>query len=130
MLHTITPSQMRSLESEVIAGVGLPSILLMEHAAQAVARAMRAIVSHGAHALFVCGPDTTALTDNEARLAERFIANLRMTEAMRREFADLVDKYKRRHNGIDILNEYTGGVYANKLQARRAYAALKQLLLE
>jgi len=83
-----------------------------------------------ARASFICGPDAAALTDDEAQLAERLITNLRMTETMRREFADLVDKYKRRHNGIDILNEYTGGVYANKLQARRAYAALKQLLLE
>ncbi|MCL2544793.1 MAG: NAD(P)H-hydrate dehydratase [Clostridia bacterium] len=56
MLYTITPKQMMSLESEVVAGIGLPSILLMEHAAQAVVRAMRRMAPHRAHALFVCGP--------------------------------------------------------------------------
>jgi len=47
---------MMSLESDVVISIGLPSILLMEHAAQAVTRAMGDIVPREAHALFVCGP--------------------------------------------------------------------------
>ncbi|MCL2811179.1 MAG: NAD(P)H-hydrate dehydratase [Clostridia bacterium] len=56
MLYTIAPKQMLSLESDVIANIGLPSILLMEHAAQAVVRAIGEIAQQQAHVLFVCGP--------------------------------------------------------------------------
>ncbi len=56
MLYTITPSQMRNMESDVMARTGIPSLLLMEHAALAVVRAMQDIVAPQAHVLFVCGP--------------------------------------------------------------------------
>jgi len=56
MLYTIAPKQMLALESDVVADIGLPSLLLMEHAAQAVVRAVGELVGRQAHGLFVCGP--------------------------------------------------------------------------
>ncbi len=51
MLYAITPENMRKLEQAFMEETGYPSLLLMEHAAQAV-------VSHlgTGHVLFLCGP--------------------------------------------------------------------------
>ena len=40
MLHTISPQDMREMERAFLDGTGYPSILLMEHSAQAVADAV------------------------------------------------------------------------------------------
>ncbi len=56
MLYTITPAQMRDMEREVMARVGMSSLLLMEHAALACLRALEEIAPAGSHVLFVCGP--------------------------------------------------------------------------
>ena len=54
MLHTVTPCAMRTLEQEFMKETGYPSLLLMEHAAQAVAQALLRHVPQGARVLFVC----------------------------------------------------------------------------
>lgn len=55
MLHTISPQDMRDMEAAFMDGTGYPSLLLMEHAAQAVVDALTGYVSKGATVLFVCG---------------------------------------------------------------------------
>lgn len=55
MLHTVTPCAMRTLEQEFMKETGYPSLLLMEHAAQAVAQALLRHVPQGARVLFACG---------------------------------------------------------------------------
>ncbi len=57
MRQTITPTQMQAMERDVMARTGMPGLLLMEHAAQAVVRALAdyAQAPRGDHALFVCG---------------------------------------------------------------------------
>lgn len=55
MLRTISPQDMREMELAFMNGTGYPSILLMEHAAQAVADEIAAIAGEGARVLFVCG---------------------------------------------------------------------------
>lgn len=56
MMYTITPASMQALEREAMARTGLPSLLLMEHAALAVVRALEGHVARGTQVLFVCGP--------------------------------------------------------------------------
>lgn len=56
MMYTITPARMQELERESMARRGMPSLLLMEHAALAVVRALEGLVAPGAQVLFVCGP--------------------------------------------------------------------------
>lgn len=55
MLKTISPQDMREMELAFMKGTGYPSILLMEHAAQAVAQELQELVGAGARVLFVCG---------------------------------------------------------------------------
>ena len=55
MLRTISPQDMREMELAFMNGTGYPSILLMEHAAQAVADEIAAVAGEGARVLFVCG---------------------------------------------------------------------------
>ena len=55
MLRTISPQDMREMEQAFMKGTGYPSILLMEHAAQAVVDAVEAAAGRGATVLFVCG---------------------------------------------------------------------------
>lgn len=55
MLHTISPQDMKEMERAFMDGTGYPSLLLMEHAAQAVMKALAAYAPAGGMALFVCG---------------------------------------------------------------------------
>lgn len=55
MLHTISPQDMREMERAFLDGTGYPSILLMEHAAQAVVGALERHAGKGSCVLFVCG---------------------------------------------------------------------------
>ena len=55
MLKTISPQDMREMELAFMDGTGYPSMLLMEHAAHAVADEIEAIAGRGARVLFVCG---------------------------------------------------------------------------
>ena len=55
MLHTISPQDMREMERAFLEGTGYPSLLLMEHAAQAVVRALASLVRADSRVLFVCG---------------------------------------------------------------------------
>jgi len=55
MLHTISPQDMREMERAFLDGTGYPSILLMEHAAQAVVDCLARYASPGSRVLFVCG---------------------------------------------------------------------------
>ena len=55
MLHTISPQDMREMERAFLDGTGYPSILLMEHAAQAVADAVERHAKKGSRVLFICG---------------------------------------------------------------------------
>ncbi len=55
MLHTVTPCAMRALEQDFMGATGYPSLLLMEHAAQAVAQALLRHVPQDACVLFACG---------------------------------------------------------------------------
>lgn len=55
MFRTISPQDMREMERAFMDGTGYPSILLMEHAAQAVVAALQGIVRREAQVLFVCG---------------------------------------------------------------------------
>ena len=55
MLKSISPQDMREMERAFLEGTGYPSLLLMEHAAQAVVRALSSLVPEGAKVLFLCG---------------------------------------------------------------------------
>ncbi len=55
MLHTISPQDMRDMERAFMDGTGYPSILLMEHAAQAVVDALCQLAPSGSRVLFACG---------------------------------------------------------------------------
>ena len=55
MIRTISPQDMREMELAFMKGTGYPSILLMEHAAQAVVNEIEAVAGKGAKVLFVCG---------------------------------------------------------------------------
>ena len=55
MLHTISPQDMQEMERAFLDGTRYPSILLMEHAAQAVVQAIGNCVEKGARVLFACG---------------------------------------------------------------------------
>ena len=55
MLHTISPQDMQEMERAFMEGTGYPSILLMEHAAQAVVRCLERYAPGGGRVLFVCG---------------------------------------------------------------------------
>lgn len=55
MLRTISPQDMREMERAFLEGTGYPSILLMEHAAQAVVEAVKEFAAPGSRVLFVCG---------------------------------------------------------------------------
>jgi len=55
MLHTISPQDMQEMERAYLEGTGYPSLLLMEHAAQAVADCLERYAQKGARVLFVCG---------------------------------------------------------------------------
>ena len=55
MNHTISPQDMREMERAFLEGTGYPSILLMEHAAQAVVTALREYAPSKSRVLFVCG---------------------------------------------------------------------------
>ena len=52
---TITPTDMREMERAFMEGTGHPSVLLMEHAAQAVTDALARMTQPGAIVTFVCG---------------------------------------------------------------------------
>ena len=66
MLHTVTPCAMRTLEQEFMKETGYPSLLLMEHAAQAVAQALLRHVPQGARVLFACGSAYRSFRQSEA----------------------------------------------------------------
>ena len=55
MLHTISPQDMQEMERAFLDGTGYPSLLLMEHAAQAVTDEIESVAGKGAKVLFVCG---------------------------------------------------------------------------
>ena len=55
MNHTISPQDMREMERAFLEGTGYPSILLMEHAAQAVIAALCEYAPSKSRVLFVCG---------------------------------------------------------------------------
>ena len=55
-MTTITPDEMKSLETLFMSETGTPSILLMEHAAQGVAAAVSRHAPKSARVLFLCGP--------------------------------------------------------------------------
>ena len=55
MLHTISPQDMQEMERAFLDGTGYPSMLLMEHAAQAVADCLERYAKKGGRVLFVCG---------------------------------------------------------------------------
>ena len=55
-MTTITPDEMKSLETLFMSETGTPSILLMEHAAQGVFAAIARHAPKSARVLFLCGP--------------------------------------------------------------------------
>ena len=55
MIRTISPQDMQEMERAFLDGTGYPSMLLMEHAAQAVVRELAQLAPVGARVLFVCG---------------------------------------------------------------------------
>ena len=55
MLHTISPQDMQEMERAFLDGTGYPSMLLMEHAAQAVVDCLERYAKKGGRVLFVCG---------------------------------------------------------------------------
>lgn len=55
MLHTISPQDMQEMERAFLDGTGYPSMLLMEHAAQAVVDCLERYAGKGGRVLFVCG---------------------------------------------------------------------------
>ena len=55
MIRTISPQDMQEMERAFLEGTGYPSLLLMEHAAQAVVRELAQLIPAGSRALFVCG---------------------------------------------------------------------------
>ena len=55
MIRTISPQDMQEMERAFLDGTGYPSMLLMEHAAQAVVRELAKLVPPVARVLFVCG---------------------------------------------------------------------------
>ena len=55
MLHTISPQDMQEMERAFLDGTGYPSVLLMEHAAQAVVACLSEYAAPGSRVLFVCG---------------------------------------------------------------------------
>ena len=55
MLHTISPQDMQEMERAFLSGTGYPSLLLMEHAAQAVCNCLERFAKKGDRVLFVCG---------------------------------------------------------------------------
>jgi len=54
MYRTISPQDMREMEKAFMSGTGYPSLLLMEHAAQAVVEEIRRFTPRGP-VIFVCG---------------------------------------------------------------------------
>ncbi len=55
-MMTVTPADMKALETRFMQETGVPGILLMEHAAQGVADALARHVPQTARVLFLCGP--------------------------------------------------------------------------
>ena len=55
MLHTISPQDMQEMERAFLDGTGYPSLLLMEHASQAVVDCLERFAKKGDRVLFVCG---------------------------------------------------------------------------
>ena len=55
MLHTISPQDMQEMERAFLRGTGYPSLLLMEHASQAVVDCLARYAKRGDRVLFVCG---------------------------------------------------------------------------
>ena len=55
-MQTITPAEMKALETRFMQETGVPGILLMEHAAQGVCAAVARHVDRKATVLFLCGP--------------------------------------------------------------------------
>ncbi|MBR5560183.1 MAG: NAD(P)H-hydrate dehydratase [Clostridia bacterium] len=55
MIRTISPQDMQEMERAFMDGTQYPSILLMEHAAQAVTQELAQIAAPGSRVLFVCG---------------------------------------------------------------------------
>ena len=55
MLRTISPQDMQEMERAFLDGTGYPSLLLMEHAAQEIVRALSELAPAEARVLFLCG---------------------------------------------------------------------------
>ena len=53
---TITPADMKALETRFLTENGIPAVLLMEHAAQGVLQAIARHAPAGSRVLFLCGP--------------------------------------------------------------------------
>ncbi len=57
MYRTITPEEMKRVERAIMQETGLPGLLLMEHAAMAVVKAVRRLMrGRQGQVLFLCGP--------------------------------------------------------------------------
>ena len=56
MAMTIQPREMRALEQRFMEERGIPGLLLMEHAAAGIVRALRDIAAGNQPVLFLCGP--------------------------------------------------------------------------
>ncbi|MBQ6175361.1 MAG: NAD(P)H-hydrate dehydratase [Clostridia bacterium] len=56
MIETILPAEMKALEESFMRERGIPSVLLMEKAAEAVADALADLCAQGSTVLFLCGP--------------------------------------------------------------------------
>ena len=55
MMRTISPQDMREMERAFLDGTGYPSLLLMEHAAEALTAELSRLVPQDARVLFACG---------------------------------------------------------------------------
>lgn len=56
MMLSIRPDEMQKLERDWMTASGVPSALLMEHAAMAVCDSLDSLLSDKGHVLFLCGP--------------------------------------------------------------------------
>ena len=55
MRHLLTGEQMKQVDRYTIENVGIPSLVLMERAAMAVAREAQALLGKGDHVWALCG---------------------------------------------------------------------------
>ena len=71
MLHTISPQDMREMERAFLDGTRYPSLLLMEHAAQAVVEALARYAAAGGYGVITfCGVCTDICVVTNALLVK------------------------------------------------------------